>query len=253
MDWTHGKDPGLEALACFDGLRAFRASFVGFYDRCQARAEGQCLLDCRPYFTIHWSPKNGLWVYRKLGAEFFESGPKKLRKYFYLFQDLLFGDRLHALVVAYWDMLSISREVPELIDEGGMARVLYLLMSEAKGIFDLDLTTDFNRDISNLDNTSNELDSYAFFTFRLTLLLIHFINNRRYTNNFIKFNRYTNSTILSYTYQKLRGSHEPNLIDISNSYSSGLRDLSGNERYDILDRWYYTYPDAFQYLTVNNN
>ena len=140
MDWTHGKDPGLEALACFDGLRAFRASFAGFYDRCQARAEGQCLLDCRPYFTIHWSPKNGLWVYRKLGAEFFESGPKKLRKYFYLFQDLLFGDRLHALVVAYWDMLSISREVPELIDEGGMARVLYLLMSEAKGIFDLDLT-----------------------------------------------------------------------------------------------------------------
>ena len=140
MDWSHGKDPGLEALVCFDGLRAFRASFAGFYDRCQARAEGQCLLDCRPYFTIHWSPKNGLWVYRKLGVEFFESGPKKLRKYFYLFQDLLFGDRLHALVVAYWDMLSVSREVPELIDEGGMARVLYLLMSEAKGIFDLDLT-----------------------------------------------------------------------------------------------------------------
>ena len=114
--------------------------------------------------------------------------------------------------------------------------------------FNLDLATDFNRDINSFGVVT--LSENNFFTFRLTLLLIHFINNRRYTNNFIKFNRYTNSTILSYTYEKL--GDQPKLTDISNNYH-GLIDLSGNERYDILDRWYHTYPDPFQFLTVNDN
>ena len=71
-----------------------------------------------------------------------------------------------------------------------------------------------------------------------------------YVNSFAEFNRYTNSTILSYTYEKL--GDQPKLTDISNNYH-GLIDLSGNERYDILDRWYHTYPDPFQFLTVNDN
>jgi hypothetical protein len=155
MDWTYDKDPGLEALACFDGLRPCREFFRLFYDRCQARAEEQGLLDCRPYFTIHWSTSTRMWIYRKLGAEFFEtttspapeklgssesSEPKKLRQYFYFFQDLLFKDRFHALAVAYYDMFTVSRQVPELVDEEGMDCVLHCLTSEAQGIFDLDLT-----------------------------------------------------------------------------------------------------------------